>query len=164
MHELICLGVKRAIRVGTCGALDGSLGLGDLVVAERAIVASGASAALGAGEQIDPDGPLTQALLHSAAGDPRAPAWHSGTIVSTDLFYDPDSSRDRDWSARRAIAVEMEAATLFAVGAAAGVPVACLLTVSDLIGADQSRMRIEDDALQRAAEAMGKVAAAALSC
>src|SRR5581483_10138444 len=46
LHELIALGASRAIRVGTCGALDRSLELGDLVVAREAIAADGTSAAL----------------------------------------------------------------------------------------------------------------------
>ncbi len=49
MHELVALGARRAIRVGTCGALDPMLGLGDLVVAREAIGADGTSAALGGG-------------------------------------------------------------------------------------------------------------------
>ena len=37
LSELISLGVRRAIRVGTCGALDASLGLGELLIASEAI-------------------------------------------------------------------------------------------------------------------------------
>jgi uridine phosphorylase len=62
LHELISLGVRRAIRVGTCGALDAALGLGDLVVAREAIAADGTSAALGAGELTRADPALTDAL------------------------------------------------------------------------------------------------------
>jgi nucleoside phosphorylase len=57
----------------------------------------------------------------------------------------------------------MEAATLFAVGAARGIPVACVLAVSDTFDADGGRRRIADPALLAAAERMGAVAAAALS-
>src|ERR1700728_184854 len=41
LHELIQLGVRRAIRVGTCGALDPALSLGDLVLARAPIAADG---------------------------------------------------------------------------------------------------------------------------
>jgi len=37
LSELIELGVRRAIRVGTCGALVRSLALGDLVIARESI-------------------------------------------------------------------------------------------------------------------------------
>jgi len=45
------LGARRAIRVGTCGALAPGLALGELVVAREAICADGTSRALGAGER-----------------------------------------------------------------------------------------------------------------
>jgi DeoD family purine-nucleoside phosphorylase len=154
-EELIGLGVRRAIRVGTCGALDGALALGDVVVARESIAADGTSRALGAGERVAADAGLTEAL---AQGTERAPL----TVVSTDLFYDPRATRNEQWQAAGAAAVEMEAATLFAVGARAGVPVACALVVSDLLSA-AGRERIEEDALLAAAETMGRVAAAALS-
>ena len=48
LEELIALGLERAIRVGTAGALDDTLGHGALVVVERAICADGTSRALGA--------------------------------------------------------------------------------------------------------------------
>ena len=56
----------------------------------------------------------------------------------------------------------MEAAALFAVGAAASVPVACVLVVSDTFDALGARTRIDDDSLLAAGEAMGAVAVAAL--
>src|SRR5438132_8565274 len=46
--ELIALGAKRAIRVGTCGALAPGIELGELIVAREAISADGTSRALGA--------------------------------------------------------------------------------------------------------------------
>jgi uridine phosphorylase len=157
LEELIMLGARRAIRVGTCGALDGSLELGDLVVAGEALAADGASRALGTGERIAANRELT-AALESAAGRERA------TVVSTDLFYEPHPERELRWRAAGAVAVEMEAATLFAVGARAGVPVACVLTVSNPVedGGDSGREHIDDEALLAAAHEMGRLAATAL--
>jgi uridine phosphorylase len=182
LHELIALGAQRAIRVGTCGALDGGLALGDLVVAHEALTADGTSRKLGAGERIAADRELTAALAGSvaggespaqvASGERQSPAerdteWrtHPGaTVVSTDLFYEHDRARERAWRAAGAVAVEMEAAALFAVGARAGVPVACVLAVSDLIGEPgDGHQRIDDDALLASAEAMGRAAASALA-
>jgi hypothetical protein len=51
---------------------------------------------------------------------------------------------------------------LFALGAAEGAKVACLLTVSDVFGADGARTRIDDDTMLASAEAMGRAAIAAL--
>jgi len=163
LHELIALGVTRAIRVGTCGALDPILDLGDLVVAREAIAADGTSAALGADRLTRADESLADALVeqarrHLGTGER---AHHEGRIVSTDLFYESDSTRNATWSEEGAMAVEMEAAALYAVGAAAGIKVACILIVTDTFD-EQGRTRIEEHALVRAAEAMGSVAAAAL--
>jgi DeoD family purine-nucleoside phosphorylase len=156
LQELIALGVRRAIRVGTCGALDGDLDLGEVLVAHDALAADGTSRMLGAGERIAADRDLTTALE-------RASAATGATIVSTDLFYEPDRDRERGWRAAGAVAVEMEAATLFALGKRLDVPVACLLTVSDILTSENGhRTRIDDDTLLAAAEEMGRIAVAAL--
>jgi purine-nucleoside phosphorylase len=162
LHELVALGARRAIRVGTCGALNGRLELGQLLVASEAIAADGTSRALGAGERVAADRGLTEAL--DGAGASHAPARVGGdpqTVVSTDLFYEPNPQRERDWRAAGAAAVEMEAATLFAVGARLGVPVGCMLVVTDLLG-ESGRQRIEERELVEAVEAMGRTATAAL--
>ncbi len=153
LSELIELGARRAIRVGSCGALEPGLELGELIVAREAICADGTSKALGAGELASADRGLSDALLEHAT---RARA---GTIVSVDLFYEsgpPGGGHD-------ALAVEMEAATLFALGAAKGIPVACGLIVSDTFDTEGTRARIEDEALLTAAEQLGAAAIAALS-
>jgi uridine phosphorylase len=154
LSELITLGARRAIRVGTCGALAPELALGELIVARDCICADGTSRALGSGERIAGEQSLTETLIG------RAPSARAGTVVSVDLFYDTEISKWRD---REALAVEMEAAALFAVGSSAGVPVACLLAVSDTFDPSGARRRIDDHSLHAAAERMGAVAGAALS-
>lgn len=162
LQELIALGAGRAIRVGTCGALDARLQLGDLVIAREALAGDGASRALGAGERIAADPRLTAALAEGA------PSARVGPILSTDLFYEPapgPGTAAGGAAPDGAVAVEMEAATLFAIGAGAGVPVGCILAVSDVFtgAGDAARRRIDDEALGRAAELMGRAALAALA-
>ncbi len=152
--ELIDLGAHTLIRIGTCGALDESLELGQLIVAREAIAADGASAALGAGERAVADAELTDGLAN--AGGLRA-----GLVASTDLFYDPDPERQDLWREAGALAVEMEAASLFATAARRGVRAACLLAVSDLIGGE--RERIEDEQLEQAGIELGRAALAGLA-
>jgi DeoD family purine-nucleoside phosphorylase len=167
LTELITLGARRAIRVGTCGALARDLSLGDFVVARESICADGASRALCAEARIAADGPLTESLSSAAVSAAESEASrrraHTGTVVSVDLFYDPAGGASRGQGAEGALAVEMEAATLFAVGVRAEIPVACVLTVSDTFSAEGARQRIDDPALLDGAEAMGAVAVAALS-
>jgi uridine phosphorylase len=68
LEELCDLGLELAIRVGTCGALDAGLALGDLLVADAALAADGTSRALGAGERVAADAGLV-AALQAAAGE-----------------------------------------------------------------------------------------------
>jgi uridine phosphorylase len=158
LQELAMLGLRSAVRVGTAGALDPALALGDVVLATEAIAADGTSRALSGGERAAADPELTAALAQAAAPQ------RSGPIVSTDLFYDPGSpERERGWQAQGALAVEMEAASLFALGALQGVAVGCLLVVSDVFPMPGVRERIEDDALLAVAERMGTAALAALA-
>ena len=157
LEELCDLGLRTAIRVGTCGALDPDLRLGDLVVADCALAADGTSRALGAGELVRADGDLTVALREAADAGTRA-----GPVASTDLFYDRSAERSRGWREAGALAVEMEAATLLRVGELRGIRVGCLLAVSDVFDGDGTRRRIDADALLKAAESLGRVGAGAL--
>jgi DeoD family purine-nucleoside phosphorylase len=162
LEELICLGLHAAIRVGTCGSLGPPLELGELVVVREALVEDGTSRALGAGPRAQPDARLVAALASSADSLAGRRAVHCGPVVSTDLFYDPDEQRPRRWRAAGALAVEMEAAALFTVGRRHGLPVACVLAVSDEV-AGAGAARIADADLLEAAGAMGAVAVAALA-
>ncbi len=156
-EELVLLGLRRAVRVGTCGALDPALRLGDLVLASESIAGDGVSRALSDGEPPMADLDLTAALSEAASPE------RIGLIVSTDLFYDPFSPEPEDrWHRAGALAVEMEAASLFALGAIHEVAVGCLLAVSDVFPAPGKRERISDEQLLGVAERMGAAAVAAL--
>ncbi len=160
LSELIDLGARRAIRVGTCGALAAGLALGDLIVAREAICADGTSRALGAGARVAADGELTERLSEQAA------AARTGAVVSVDLFYERAADADarmQDRLSQGALAIEMEAATLFALGADAGIAVGCVLAVSDTFDALGARSRIDAHSLLGAAERMGASALRALS-
>ena len=71
LHELAELGVRRAIRVGTCGALDPALELGQLLRAEAALPEDGVSRGLGAEGPQPADPELLDRLEAAGAGDPR---------------------------------------------------------------------------------------------
>ena len=156
MEELCDLGLREAIRVGTCGALDAGLHLGDVLVVEAALATDGTSRALGAGERVAADRRLVAALT-AAAGDGA----RIGAVASSDVFYERDGGRAADWAQAGALAVEMECAAVFAVAARRGIAAGCLLAVSDVFE-DGERRRIDDEALVSAAERIGTLAAAAL--
>jgi len=148
LEELADLGLRRAVRVGTCGALADGLDLGSLIAATEALAADGASRALGAGAVAAPDPGLTATLV---AGADRA-----GLVVTTDLFYDPEPSRARAWTDAGALAVEMEAAALMTVGERRGVAVGCVLVVSDSVAG--GGVRIVEHELDAAVQRMGEAA------
>jgi uridine phosphorylase len=153
LQELGMLGVRRAIRVGTCGALDPSLQLGELLRAEAALPDDGVSRGLGAEGPVPADPGLLERL--DGVGRPV-------TVATTDFFYEPSDEPRQGWVDAGAAAVEMEAAALFALGPRVGVAVACLLVVSDVFPGGERR-RIGDEQLLEAAQAMGEAAAKALA-
>jgi DeoD family purine-nucleoside phosphorylase len=162
MEELVQLGVKRFVRVGTCGGLQPDLQLGDLIVAVTAVPADGTVEKLVANEPHCPtaDWELVHGAVHAAkeAGQ----ALRVGPIVSSDLFYNPDEGQYERWSSRGVLAVEMEAAVLFTLGAIRKVQAGCLLTVSDVV-VEGSFRRISDDELRGAVDRMTRVALATVT-
>jgi uridine phosphorylase len=130
VEELIALGARRLVRIGTCAALAPGIELGALIAAETVLPADGASAALGANGVLSPDAALLERL--AAAG--ARPA----TVVSSDLFYDPRPAGP-EWLERGAAVVEMEAAALLQVAGRRGAKAACVLGVTDIPSANGAR-------------------------
>jgi DeoD family purine-nucleoside phosphorylase len=156
VQELIMLGARSFIRIGTCGALDPALEIGQIVVAERALSDDGASAALGVDGWVGPDPALTKALGEATAGP-------SVGVVSTDLFYDRRPDVPAGWRERGASVVEMEAAALFKLASLHDLAAACVLGVTDVLGADDERTRISQDELVELGVELGRIGAAALA-
>ena len=159
VEELVQLGVKRLIRVGTCGGLQPDLKLGDMIVALTAVPADRTVETYVDHEPHCPT--ASWELVHEAVHVAK----HSeqqlrvGPIVSSDLFYNPDEGQYERWSKRGVLAVEMEAAALFTLAAIRGVQGGCLLTVSDIVVEGEFK-RISDDELRAAVDRMTRVALA----
>jgi DeoD family purine-nucleoside phosphorylase len=162
MEELVQLGVKRFLRVGTSGGLQEDLELGDLIVALTAVPADATARNYVAGEPHCPtaDWELVHGAVHAAKALEQP--MRVGPIVSTDIFYDPDEGRQSRWSSRGVLAVEMEAAVIFTIGALRKVQAGCLVTVSDII-VGGSFTRISDEDLQAAVDRMIRVALATVT-
>src|ERR687885_1440245 len=158
-EELIQLGVQKLMRVGTCGGLQPHHGLGDLIVALTAVPADHTAMHLVGNEPHCPT--ASWELIHGAVHVAKelSQPLHVGPIVSSDLFYNPDEGQYQRWSRRGVLAVEMEAAALFTVGAIRGVDAGCLLTVSDIV-VEGEFTRISDDELRAAVDRMTQVALA----
>jgi len=153
VEELIGLGARTLVRIGTCGALVDHVEFGALLPAEAAIAADGPSRALGADGRVAADATLTRALAEAAA---RAPV----TCVSSDLFYDPRDDLPGNWVADGATVVEMEAAAVLQVASKHGVRAGCLLAVSDQLAC--GRVRAGFDEVEQMGIALGETAWSAL--
>lgn len=150
ISELAELGAKHLVRVGTCGALDPALTLGDLLVATSALSRDGTSRALGVPERATPDPELLRALRADGSLKPVA-------MASVDLFYGAD---ERELFETGAQALDMECATLFALAPKLALRAAAILITSDTLLPD--RHRISADALREAEREAGTIAARAL--
>ena len=161
-EELVQLGVKKLLRVGTCGGLQPHHQLGDMIVALSAVPADSTAMHLVGNEPHCPT--ASWELVHGAvhAAKTLEQPMRVGAIVSTDIFYDPDEERQSRWSSRGLLAVEMEAAVIFTIGALRKVQAGCLLTVSDII-VGGSFTRISDEDLQAAVDRMTRVALATVT-
>jgi DeoD family purine-nucleoside phosphorylase len=148
--ELIQLGARNLLRIGTCGGYSQDLRLGDLVIATAATPNDGTVSSITRGLPYAPAAhfDMVHAAHHAAESAGRRS--FVGPIVSSDLFYDPEEEPARLWGELGVLAVEMEAAAIFTLSAMRGVKAGCLLTVSDTIG--EEIVRISDEDLRNAVD------------
>ncbi|MFY9488282.1 MAG: hypothetical protein WAP35_06255 [Solirubrobacterales bacterium] len=160
-EELADLGAEIFLRVGTCGSLDPSVGLGDLMVVSQAIADDGTGHALGAGERVAADERLVELLTEH--GEASGHATRVGPNATVDLFYDPEAeARHARLREAGALTIEMEASAVIGVGARRGVPSACLLGVTDALFDGAPRDRLTHDQITELGETLGRVAIGAV--
>jgi uridine phosphorylase len=157
--ELHRLGARRLVQVGTCAALDPGLELGQLLIAERTVAGDGTSRSLGAGAVAEPDAGLLARLSAAAAANGQLAARRC-MVASSDLLYEDLEGPEAAWLSAGAVAVEMEAATLFTLARRRGFEAASVLIVA---GQLTPRRRMAPEALLAAEERAGALAAAALA-
>ncbi len=153
VEELVQLGVKKIMRVGTCGGLQADMSMGDLVIALSSTAADATASHYVLNEPHAPTADFR--LVHEAVHQARrlGKPVRVGPIVSSDIFYQPDPDQARRWSERGILAVEMEAAVLFTLGALRKVQAGCMLIVSDVI-VDGEFVRISDEDMRQAVDEM----------
>ncbi|MGY6703242.1 purine-nucleoside phosphorylase [Roseinatronobacter sp.] len=131
-HELIRdYGARTLIRVGSTGAMQEHVNLRDIVLAQTCTTLSTPSKALFREVQFAPcaDFGLLRAA-HDAGGALGLPV-HVGNIYSSDTFYDERPDLNDIMTRHGVLAVEMEAAELYAVAARFGARALAVMTVSD---------------------------------
>lgn len=131
--ELLSMAEPKAVLLlGMCGALHRSLKVGDFVLPAAAIRDEGASrhfmpAQVPALPTFKVQKFVSQILVE------RGHEYRTGVVHTTDYrFWEFDDQFKAQLYEERALAIEMECATLFVAGFAAKVPIGALLLVSDL--------------------------------
>lgn len=124
-------GVKNIIRVGSAGGLNDELKLMDIVAATAACTDSNFAHQFGCRGTLAPAADFT--LLRTAvelAEEQRLPI-RTGTVLSSDNFYNDGTDGPDPWKKMGVLAVEMEAAGLYLTAQRAGKRALCLCTISD---------------------------------
>src|SRR5918994_977542 len=145
--ELVALGARRLVRVGTAAAL-GTTAPGAILVVRSALAVDGASRALGAGARVTADAAIT-AALEQAAGGPAV------LVASADI-HDPVLARA--WTDSGAVAADLATAAVLAAAERAGAAAGAVLGVTRADGG-----ALDDAGLEALEAELGAVALAALS-
>jgi uridine phosphorylase len=150
LGDLAELGVRRAVRVGTCTGF-GNCQAGELLLVTAAIAAGGSATSLGiaAGETVTPDAGLTTRGAEVLAGDGRPVK-----IASV------DAHPGKEEPPAGAAAADMQTAPLLARARSLGIAAAAILIVAETAGAKTTLNR---EALELAEKRAGQAASAILS-
>ncbi len=122
--------VETIIRVGTSGAIDSSLQLRDLVIAQGACTDGNYAAQYRLPGTFCPlaDFELLQKAV--AYCKEKKISFAVGNILSSDLYYD-DAQSGLEWAKMGVLAVEMEAASLYCNAARLGKKALCITSISN---------------------------------
>ena len=131
VYELIHeYGTKRIIRIGTCGAIQSHLKLGQIILAEAAFTDS--TTHLLHHDTLDFATSANVGLLEKALkmAEQHSIETKQGIVFSTDTFYG-DIHRWDPWIERGLLGIEMETSILYTLAAKNNVEALSILTVSD---------------------------------
>jgi len=150
-EELIQLGARVLLRVGTSGAVDDSLAAGDLLIAQGAVPLDGTTRQYLEGRPYAavPSWPVLRAM--AAAAEDGGEPYHVGLIATEDAFYATNPENARQWQRYGVMAFEMEAAAIFLIAKMRGVHAGALVTVSNQIGDTEF---VPDEILKRGVHRM----------
>lgn len=132
MEELLADGVDTVLTVGKAGSLTDDIDVGEFVVTDRAIRDEGTSHHY---LESEADARATDRVVdaltsHLAAADE---SYHVGPTWTTDAIYRETVAEVERYAEEGVLTVDMEAATVFAVGEYRDVDVGGLFVVSDYL-------------------------------
>ena len=131
-HELIThYGVRRVMRVGSCGTSHPDVQLRDLVIAMGASTDSSVNRMRFGGYDLAPLARFDLVEKAVAAARAAGVRHHVGNIFSADLFYTPDPDMFETMAKYNVYGIEMEAAGIFPIAAENNAEALAICTVSD---------------------------------
>lgn len=123
--------VDTIIRVGSAGAIDDDLNIGDIVMGMGACTNSHYASQYNLSGTYAPIADF-ELLRHAAdEAQKRGYRYKVGNLYSSDTFYDDDQTALKQWQKMGVLAVEMEAPALYMNAARAGKKALCICTISD---------------------------------
>ena len=124
-------GVKRLIRVGSCGTVHPDVKLRDIVIAMGASTDSGVNRMRFGGHDLAALADFD--LLRTAArvAEKKGLPFHVGNVFSADLFYTPQPEQFDLMEKYKILGIEMETAGIYTLAAELGAEALAICTVSD---------------------------------
>ena len=131
-EELITqFGVKRVIRVGSCGTTHPDVQLRDIIIAMGASTDSAVNRMRFGGYDLAALATFSLVSKAVEVAEAQGVRYHVGNIFSADLFYTPDPAMFDTMAKYNVYGVEMEAAGIFTIAAEHDVESLAICTVSD---------------------------------
>jgi 5'-methylthioadenosine phosphorylase len=155
IEELIMLGAKALLRLGTCGGFLQPMKIGDLIIPTGAAYLGGTLSQYVGNEHLSPvpDFELTKQIVETSKK--KNLKYYLGPVFSSDAFYAESPDFVSKWSKRGYIAVEMECATLFGLGMLRCVKTGSALIVSDNLA--QLQPMVDAEILKGFVDNIGKI-------
>lgn len=152
-------GVRRLIRVGSCGGISPDVKMRDVIMAIGAGTDSMINRTRYNGWDYAPTASFVLLKAAAEAAEALAIDTHVGNLHSADLFYNSYTNALEVWQRMGVLAVEMETAALYAIAAEEGAQALSIVTVSDhLVTEEQTssaeRERTFDQMVRIALEAI----------
>ncbi|WP_215282940.1 purine-nucleoside phosphorylase [Corynebacterium diphtheriae] len=131
-YELInFFDARNVIRVGSIGAMQKDIDLYEIIVAASASTDSNFLEQYNLPGIYAPTASWTLLKAFMDEADRKGKKVHVGNILSSDVFYNADSTVNERWSRMGVLGVEMESAALYSIAAYAGANALGVFTVSD---------------------------------
>jgi len=124
---------KTLVRIGTCGAIQPGLKLGDVILAVSASTDSNVNRVRFGGLDFAPAADFGLLLAAHEAAKKKGIKVVAGNVLSSDSFYTEDPQAWKLWQRFGTLAIEMESAELYTLAAKHRRRALSILTVSDEI-------------------------------